>query len=438
MVKRHSRRASLALIGVAALVAVGCTPVDDSNKINGVTVDYGVTAEPCPEAINKDNGCIYLGVLSDLTEGPFAALAVPITDGQRAFFKRVNDEGGIGGFDIDIDTNTRDTKYQAQEHAAQYRQISGNILAIAQSLGTVNTESVLDDMDTNNIIAVPASWWSGYAFPENDKGLILESGYSYCVEAMGALDWYTEKRKEPASVQAVGYPGDFGGDSQAGVKLWADHNGVKLNDYIPTGPNQQVGDQSAVIQKILQDKPEVVMLAVGPAETAQIVGGLAAQGFRGQFLGSIPTWNPALLGTAAAPALEAMYLNIQPWQNWDADSVAVKAAKASTNGKLPANQGYLVGWYLSYPMLAALESAIDKGDLTRAGLRASLDGLVVDYEGGMPNQTFSGKPVDFSAHAIYVNAPDAQTELGLKSLDGPFVGKSFKEIGYDKACSASS
>ncbi|HCT77628.1 MAG TPA: branched-chain amino acid ABC transporter substrate-binding protein, partial [Micromonosporaceae bacterium] len=42
-------------------------------------------------------GCIYLGIISDLTEGPFKALAVPITDAQKAFWKRVNQSGGIGG-----------------------------------------------------------------------------------------------------------------------------------------------------------------------------------------------------------------------------------------------------------------------------------------------------------------------------------------------------
>ena len=54
-----------------------------------------MTQEACPDAVNPDNGCIYLGVLSDLTEGPFAALAVPITDAQRAYWAQVNEEGGI-------------------------------------------------------------------------------------------------------------------------------------------------------------------------------------------------------------------------------------------------------------------------------------------------------------------------------------------------------
>ena len=72
---------------------------------------------------NAEQDCIYLGVLSDLTEGPFRALAVPITEGQKAFWKRVNDQGGIGGrYEVNIETYTRDNKYN-QEHVAKYREI---------------------------------------------------------------------------------------------------------------------------------------------------------------------------------------------------------------------------------------------------------------------------------------------------------------------------
>ena len=206
---------ALALAAAGALVLAGCTAVDeggDGDTADGtetsatdeIQIGDGVTEEPCPEAVNPDTGCIYLGVLSDLTEGPFAALAVPIVDGQRAYWEQVNADGGIAGYEVDIDTYTRDTKYQAAEHAAAYQQIEPNILALAQTLGTVNTEAILPDMDAADIVGAPASWWSGYAFEENDFGLILENGYSYCTEAIVGLDWFAENKSAPATVQAVG------------------------------------------------------------------------------------------------------------------------------------------------------------------------------------------------------------------------------------------
>ena len=82
-----------------------------------------MTAEPCPEAVNKDKGCIYLGIISDLTEGPFRALAVPITDAQKAFWKRVNDAGGIGDYEVDVTKYIRDNKYNPQMHNQVYQEI---------------------------------------------------------------------------------------------------------------------------------------------------------------------------------------------------------------------------------------------------------------------------------------------------------------------------
>jgi len=92
------------LVGLAvlALVLTACQggETGGGGGDGDVKTDIGVTTEPCPGG-NAERDCIYLGVLSDLTEGPFRALAVPITEGQKAFWKRVNDQGEHGESDED-------------------------------------------------------------------------------------------------------------------------------------------------------------------------------------------------------------------------------------------------------------------------------------------------------------------------------------------------
>ncbi len=69
--------AALALAGALA----GCRGTDDGGGGDStVKTDVGVTSAPCPQATDQNKGCIYLGTISDLTVGPFKALAVPITD----------------------------------------------------------------------------------------------------------------------------------------------------------------------------------------------------------------------------------------------------------------------------------------------------------------------------------------------------------------------
>ena len=152
----------------------------------------------------------------------------------------------------------------------------------------------------------PASWWSGWEFED----VILESGYSYCTEAMNGLDWASEEFGKPSTIMAVHYPGDYGGDSAAGVAEWAKVNGVDFQAEahdVQTTPNAQAGNQDAAVERILRADPDVVMVATGPAEMAEIVGKAAAQGYKGRFIGSVPTYNPALLKSEAAPAIKALY-----------------------------------------------------------------------------------------------------------------------------------
>ncbi len=456
--RRISRGHRLAAtIAVFALVAVACGPDEEdapaapaetedpaeapddveeapAEEPDEIATGIGVTEEPCPDAVNEDNGCIYLGILSDLTEGPFAALAVPIVAGQEAFFDRINQDGGIGGYDIDINEYTRDTFYDPQEHSSTYRQIEPNILMLAQSLGTPPTEAILPDMDADDVIAMPATWWSGWDFPDVDNNLILNSGYSYCMEAMIGIDWMDANVGEVGSVLAVGYPGDYGGDSAAGVELWAEANDAEFLGFVETAPNAIVGTQDAAIGQVVGSGADLVVLAVGPAETAEIVGGSAANDFASPFLGSVPTWNPALMQTPAGPALEALFTHISPWENFEGESEAHQAMQDALDGELPDNDGFTFGWIWSYPVKAVLEAAADQGDLTRAGLRAAVDGLVVDYEGALPDRVYGGDPNETAPRVGVIARPDADAPLGISTVETGVTGPTADAHDYSSPC----
>ncbi len=456
MKQRQRSRVVLALALAGGLALTGCTqatdpgttatgepsataePTETGDGTVAIKTGQGVTEEACPGSSNPDNGCIYLGVLSDLEGGPFAVLAKEIVAGQQAYWDTVNANGGIAGYDINISENERNTQYNVAQHAAGFEQIAPNVAAIAQTLGTANTEGVLPQTKERSLVSIPTSWWSGYAFEEYDNGLLLETGTSYCTEAIVGLDWFAETHGTPETVIAVGYPGDYGGDSAEGVKRWAEVNGVTNLPAIGTGPNQLVGDQSAAIGAILAANPSVVVLAVGPAETAQIVGGLAGQGFTGRFLGSLPTWNVALLGTEAAPALIGLYNYMTAYQNWDGDSAGTAAMHEALGGEEPVNSGFILGWTISYPMEAALEAAVAAGDLTPEGIAAVVDGLAVDFQGITQSHTYGGDPQETAWQTLSIGQPDPESALGIKTLVSDFAGPTFAKTDYSAACVASS
>ena len=224
--------------------------------------------------MNEDNGCIYLGTISDLTAGPFAALGVPITDSQKAFWQRVNEEGGIGGFDINVTDYVKDNLYNPQTHKQVYGEIEGEVLALAQTLGSPTTLAILGDLKTDEMIGAPASWTSLWAFEDQ----ILESGANYCVENMNNVDYAVEEYGAE-SVMSVGFPGDYGGDGAAGAEIAAEANGLEYTN-VETEPGEE--NQAGAIEEIVSQDPDVVLLGTGPTETAVIVGQAAAQRLHGQ------------------------------------------------------------------------------------------------------------------------------------------------------------
>lgn len=426
----------LAAAAASALALSACTPAtDDGGATTGgdgsIAMSQGVTTEPCPGSPNPDNGCIYLGILSDLVDGPFAPVSGPLTQGQEDYWTFVNNNGGLDGFDVDVTTYKRDNKYTVDEQIAQYNQINGDIAGIAQTLGTSATQAILDDVVARDLPTVIVSWWSGFEFDPN----VIGTGYSYCTESIVGLDWWASENGMPSKVQAVGYPGDYGGDTAAGVDRWAEVNGVEIAPWVETGPNAVVGNQDAVVQQVLNANPDVVMLGVAPGETAEIVGKLAAMGFEGEFLGASPTWNKVLPESAAGPALAAKFHYLMPYDGWDGDSQAVKDMHEFLNGAMPEQHGYAFGWALGYPMQAMLEEAIVAGDLTPAGIKAQMDGLEVDYKGFQPNTVYDVNNVQANAvQAVNVFKPSETGSFGIEEVANQFVGTTFDKTDYSSAC----
>ena len=170
---------------------------------------------------------------------------------------------------------------------------------------------------------------------------------------------------------------------------------------------------------------------------AEIVGKAVAGGFEGQFIGSVPSWNPAILKSEAAPAVEAKYHYVAPWGPYGSDTPAHRAMEEATGGKPPANDGYTFGWIWSYPLKAVLEQAVQNGDLTRAGVRKAVDQVSVDYEGALPSRKYGGDPNETAVREAVIVKPDPKAPLGASVLKDLFVGPTAKGYDFTEACSAS-
>lgn len=422
-ISRHLLRAGVGA-AVAALVLTGCRSSGSSDSAAD-----GITDEACPQAVNDDNGCIYLGVISDLTKGPFAPLAVPITDAQKAFWQKVNEDGGVGGYDVDVTKYVQDAEYNPEIHNRKYQEIRKDILALGQTLGSSQTLAILEDMKADDVIGVPASWNSAWEFEDQ----ILESGANYCFEAMNGVDWAVENRDVAGKIAAVGYDNDYGGDAAAGVKAAAEANDLEYVEIkAPPGQDQQ----AETVASVLREDPDLLVISTGPAEMAAIVGGAAAEGFDGTVVGSSPTWNPALLQSAAAPAIEALYFQAGPWGPFGTDTPGHEAMREALGDVTPSD-GYTAGWAWSYPLLAALKQADEDGGITRASLVEAAKSLEeVDYEGMLPNEAGknTGEPAESAFRSSVISKVDKDAPTGVSIEQDLTAGPTAEGYDFSKPC----
>ena len=422
-ISRHLLRAGVGA-AVAALVLTGCRSSGGSDSAAD-----GITDEACPQAVNDDNGCIYLGVISDLTKGPFAPLAVPITDAQKAFWQKVNEDGGVGGYDVDVTKYVQDAEYNPEIHNRKYQEIRKDILALGQTLGSSQTLAILEDMKADDVIGVPASWNSAWEFEDQ----ILESGANYCFEAMNGVDWAVENRDVAGKIAAVGYDNDYGGDAAAGVKAAAEANDLEYVEIkAPPGQDQQ----AETVASVLREDPDLRVISTGPAEMAAIVGGAAAEGFDGTVVGSSPTWNPALLQSAAAPAIEALYFQAGPWGPFGTDTPGHEAMREALGDVTPSD-GYTAGWAWSYPLLAALKQADADGGITRESLVEAAKSLEeVDYEGMLPNEAGknTGEPAESAFRASVISKVDKDAPTGVSIEQDLTAGPTAEGYDFSEPC----
>lgn len=428
----HRRIRVAATVVAATTVIAGCARGGDSEAAGGdgdVQTDTGVTSEPCPEAVDESKGCIYLGTISDLTVGPFASFGSSVTEANQAFWERVNADGGIGDYEVDVTTYVKDNEYNPEVHRRAYREIEGDVLALAQTLGSPTTAAIIEDMDADSVLGVPAGWTSGWAFQDS----ILVAGANYCFDGMNTVDWMVEEQ-DTSSVLAVGYPGDFGDDAAYGASVAAKANGLEFSS-VTTAPGPE--NQTAAITQIVEDAPDLVIVTMGSGDMATIVGESVARGYDGQFVGHSLTWNPGLTDSPAIGALEERFLGSSMWGPWNADTAGHEAMRQQLDDVDQPSDGYVAGWVLQYPLKAALEAAVGDGDLTRAGLVDAARSLTnVDYEGMLPENAgnFAGGPDERMSRQSIMQAVDLDAPTGMSQVRDFYQGDTAESFELTEPC----
>ena len=413
--------------------------MEDDEGGDAIATDFGV-----------DDETIRIGLSADLS-GIFAGLTSPIVDAQTVYFDRLNENGGIAGRQIEL--VTLDSGYEVPIHLDNYAELSeesaNGVVMISQSTGSPHTGAIAQDLASDDLIAVPLSWYSGWA--DQDFGSnVFELYTNYCFESMNGVEFLAD-RSEAANptLAVVSFPGEYGQDGAAGAKIAAETLGLEI---VFDGEALLAGDDfSGVVAELVAADPDIVWITSSPGVLAQVMGGAAAQGLDAIWSGNSPSYNPALLGTEVGPALDAFYFHSTYTALWDSNNSAGMSDIVSTlTERLPDStyavaDSYIFGWTEAIFTEAVLRQAAANGDMTRAGVVAAANQVTVDFQGLAPDQSWSGDPNDFVVRGSFIYDIDAAAatletaitspgSAGFVLLEDNFVGSVAQGHEFNEPC----
>lgn len=428
MRKRYS---FLVLVFVLALVAASCSSDGDSTDTTDASGGTTTTAGEggttttggggggdeimAGRGVDVENKVIKLGLLADLT-GLFAPLVIDITDAQQVYWDQVNAAGGIDGWTVEL--VVEDTNYNVEQHQEKYEALREEVVAISQSTGSPTNVATLPEYIEDDMLVIPLSWYSGWAFSDFDQGVMLEQNTNYCIESMNLVAFGMENGG--TKFATAGFPGDYGGDGAAGVRAAVDYYGLELvyDGGEAVIPGQ---DLTEVIQGIATSGADWTILTTNPSIAAEIIAGAVQAGYTGMFTGNGPSYNPGLLDSPAAPLIDQLYYQSAYNVSWGTSTPGndeMMAAMAAAYPDRRPSDSFVIGWNESIVMHEVLASAIANGDITPAGVVTAANGLTdVDFGGSQPNQSWAGEPNEFVQRSLAIFDPDLATYTAAGGME---------------------
>lgn len=417
MLTRKTLYACIGFLVVCIMALSGCAGSSPSSSSGGTST----TTLKVGPGVDMTTKTITLGIISPYS-GPVAApIGDPLALGVKVFFDHVNDNGGINGYKVKF--LEEDSQYNPQIQVQKYQQIHGQILMIADSLGTPTTDAILPLADSDHMLISAATLSSALA---REKYVVLV-GTPYRLQVENAFDYVVNTLKDTKPKTGIIYQNDeYGQDGLQGYKEAITAYG--LNDVGQASYAVTDKDFTAQVSQMKQAGAKYVFLSTLPTVTATIVGTAAKLGYFPQFILQSPAWSNLLLGVKALVPLLTKLWVVGQGATWGDTSKPGMAQLIQDVQKYAPSQkpdGYFeFGYAESYITYAILKKAMANNDLTRDGLFNAFNSLgSVDLGGLYPSVTYgasSNQRVPTRDNVIFQIDPTQPNDV--KALTTDFTG----------------
>lgn len=360
MKTRTGTRAAAAIVAALALSITACSTKNDDDKPS-------TTASPGSDGLVTGQGVtdkeIHIGGLTDLT-GPYGILGKSTTNGQKLYFDKLNEQGGVCGRTVVVDV--KDHGYDLQKATTAYNELSGKVVAFSQLIGSAIVNQLAPEIEKAGLLTTPQAWASNLL----GRQAIQVTSSTYDIQMVNGV-WKLVQDLGLKPGDKVGHiftEDEFGENSSAGAKFAAQAAGIEIVDQ-KVKPTDR--DMTAAVTALKSAGVKAILVAASPTQLGPIMGVSEAANFKVPVLTHTVGFHQSMLGTAAGPAIESRLQIISAVPSPQDDLPMLQQMTADYQTKFPGEApdlGVLSGYTSADIVTQAIKKACEMKDLTPAGI----------------------------------------------------------------------
>ena len=266
----------LALVALAALtvvlvaLAVGCGGTEEKTSSGGSGTLPVCDAPGCGETVGVTDTSVKIGTLLPMSNTTATAWGVPLSQGMKAYFDYINDNGGIYGRKLELVVG--DSQYTGPVASETVKKLTeqDKVFGFMGNLGTEAEMAVYTYLAEHGVpdqfILTGDSTWTDPIVFSRSRFLV-----DYKVEGR-ILGQYIGKNFDGKKLGILAQNDQFGKDGEAGLKLGLEDVGAKMETTTQYYDATQT-DVTAQMQRLKADGAEVIGFYGMPAQAS---GGIAA------------------------------------------------------------------------------------------------------------------------------------------------------------------